>query len=94
MASLRFRFFDRLHGLPHAVISVNAESRHQRYGEAKAGWIAAASNLEAFEQEIDRLVAELSEIRREAQLRFADHAAKRYGAAPSSSCRRFLFLVK
>ena len=35
-------------------------------------------DLAAFEHEIDRLVADLADIRLEAQLRFADHAAKRY----------------
>jgi hypothetical protein len=80
MASLRFRFLDRLRSAPRAVIYVDITSQPHVYVAAGAGWIATAVSLVAFEQEIDRLEAELSEIRREAQLRFAGHAAKRYGA--------------
>lgn len=38
-----------------------------------------------FQDELDRLQLELEEIRREAQLRFADATAKKYGAASRAS---------
>jgi hypothetical protein len=90
MATLSFSFFDRWRGSPRAVIYVKRSEQHG-YGADKMGWITTANNLAAFELEIDRLGAELSEIRREAQLRFADHAAKRYRATRH---RRLLFRIK
>ena len=75
MASLKFQFVDLLGASPRAVIDVEG-TEHDGHGAAKARWIATAMSLAVFEHEIDRLVSELSEIRLEAHLRFADHAAK------------------
>ena len=88
MAFLKFQFIDGLSGSPRAVIYVKGSQQHGD-GAAKTQWIAAAKSLASFEDEIDRLIAELSEIRLEAQLRFADHAAKRYRGA-----RRWMFRIK
>jgi hypothetical protein len=90
MASLKFMFLDRFGEPPRAVIYVKG-TEQRGCGAAKTPWIATAKNLAAFEHEIDRLVADLADIRLEAQLRFADHAAKRYRVTPRW---RILFRIK
>jgi len=78
MATLRFRFLNGGQGSPRAVVYLDVAHGEQGLALGDTGWIAAATNLAAFEEELSRLETEFSEIRREAQLRFADHAAKRY----------------
>lgn len=51
----------------------------------KAILTQGSTTWQEFEYELDRLQRELEEIRREAQLRFADATAKKYSTACSSA---------
>ena len=63
--------------IAHVYVRSRTFSRSQRNREAHLLTLGSA-NWHQFERELDRLQCELDDIRREAQLRFADSSAKRY----------------
>ena len=72
------RRLDRdLPAIAHVYVRSRTFSRSQRNREAHLLTLGSA-NWHHFERELDRLQCELDDIRREAQLRFANSSAKRY----------------
>ena len=85
MATLRF-FLNRGQGSPRAVVYLDLAHGEQGLAPGNTEWIAAATNLAAFEEELSRLETELSEIRREAQLRCADMRRSAIAATEKGGC--------
>ncbi len=63
--------------MAHVYVRSRTLSRPQRNREAHV-LTPGSANWHQFERELDRLQCELDDIRREAQLRFANSSAKRY----------------
>lgn len=66
-----------LPAIAHVYVKPRRVSRARTNRDAPLLTIGSA-NWHQFERELDRLQRELDDIRREAQLRFADSSAKRY----------------
>jgi hypothetical protein len=63
--------------IAHVYVRSRPYARSPRHREAQLLTLGSA-NWHQFERELDRLQCELDDIRREAQLRFANSSAKRY----------------